>query len=302
MRKIGISLLLVPTLLLAQEHFSFPIYFEDAVGHRDTVYFGYDSTATDSLDAVFGEADISHVPWDTALDVRLTGVWKGASHWQGQYNSPFQTKKLVAGPRCDDRAPVFSVEILTRHWPVTARWDSTLFQGACKSTHAFSSIISDAVGGSRRIVAGETTGLLGLVPFKDASTITFTEQKYGLHTYLYEITPDSARVDTVNLFWIFLNEAAFDRYVLSVPPGDKQPGSFRLSSSGLASFSLSVPGHATVTAFTPSGRKVAVLMSETFAPGSHARRLDVATLPKGLYVLKIRTGGRTESHTFVRTE
>ena len=88
------------------------------------------------------------------------------------------------------------------------------------------------------------------------------------------------------------------------PLGVRKGGvSFRFASgfADVASFTLPAPGHVSLTAFTPSGRQVAVLLSRDFPAGSHRHRVDASSLPNGLYVFRLQVGGRTESRKVLLT-
>lgn len=293
MKKILNLLLAMPAILLGQEGFSFPVFFEDAVGKKDTVYFGFDSLATDGLDASYGEVNISNAPWDTSLEVRLAGV----RTWQGQglnYSYPYQTRKLIASPRCDAQSAVFTVKILTRHWPVTARWDSTRFQGACLGSSVFSSIISDAIADSRRVTNGVPGTFLGFVRFSNESQVTFTAQKYGRFEYLYEVNPVPSRLDTVNLFWISLNQAAFEGHVIRVSGSQENFADSRrlivgdrLDVSGLGSHVTSI------RIMSLAGRVVAV-------PVFEKRFIDLSRLKSGVYVLNFVNHGKHVSYVIFK--
>jgi hypothetical protein len=54
----------------AQPEFSFQLFFEDAIGNKDTVTLGYDYNATSGIDAAFGEVDILGVTWNNDFEVR----------------------------------------------------------------------------------------------------------------------------------------------------------------------------------------------------------------------------------------
>ncbi|PWH85768.1 hypothetical protein [Brumimicrobium oceani] len=43
--------------------FSFEVYFEDAIGNKDTVTVGYDVNATKGIDSVFGEVNLENQSW-----------------------------------------------------------------------------------------------------------------------------------------------------------------------------------------------------------------------------------------------
>ncbi len=74
MKKIVLITVIVLTanFIRAQE-FVFPMYFEDALGNRDTVFLGYDPNGSrDVILPEFGELDIAHIPFDSVFDVRIT--------------------------------------------------------------------------------------------------------------------------------------------------------------------------------------------------------------------------------------
>lgn len=68
---------------LAQQtpEFEFQLYFEDALGNRDTVTIGYDPAATDGIDADFGEENILNQPWSEGLDARIGDMTYEGGDW-----------------------------------------------------------------------------------------------------------------------------------------------------------------------------------------------------------------------------
>jgi hypothetical protein len=60
-----------PFFLSAQQtpHFLTTLYFEDAAGNQDSIEFGYDYTATEGMDAAFGEYELTD-PFDPVFEVR----------------------------------------------------------------------------------------------------------------------------------------------------------------------------------------------------------------------------------------
>ena len=117
-------LLLFPLNLLCQE-FSFPLYFEDAKGHKDTIVLGYDINATNGIDTAFGEKDIISKPWDSIFEVRIT---------DGKDYSKFSTKKQIIYKNCLEAKPIYPLSILIRstNYPFVIRWDSSIFSNNCK--------------------------------------------------------------------------------------------------------------------------------------------------------------------------
>jgi hypothetical protein len=71
-----ISALLILSLNVAPQDFSFKMTFIDAVGNTDTIVVGYDTDATDSVDVGFGELNIIDIPWDSLFDVRISNEYK----------------------------------------------------------------------------------------------------------------------------------------------------------------------------------------------------------------------------------
>lgn len=47
--------------------FSFPMYFSDALGNKNTLVIGYDINASYGIDSAFGEENIITEPMDSVL-------------------------------------------------------------------------------------------------------------------------------------------------------------------------------------------------------------------------------------------
>jgi len=120
------------------QQFSFPIYFQDAIGNKDTIILGYDINGTDAIDAIFGEINIISKPIDTALDVRITDEWSRRRNAidTGTYHS----KKQIIKNNCGTWFSIIGIDIFAKHWPVTASWDSSLFNDTCRNGSVFTSI------------------------------------------------------------------------------------------------------------------------------------------------------------------
>lgn len=259
-----------------QEEFSFPIHFEDKAGNKDTVIFGYDSLGTDGIDSLFGEKNISNEAWDTTLDVRLSNYFS----WDSS-RSAYETKKQIANKDCSESASVFKFKILTRSWPVTASWDSSLFVGSCLSTTTFSSVISDGIGGSQRIIDDSTAGFVGFVKFQSASKITFTEQSVGIGLYIDEINAVATRTDTLNYYWISLNEESFYKFI--VPIREKQKDSFPILSFKNNRLKFFQNGISRIEIFSALGKRQTVI----HVSGG----LDLSHLTPGVFILKYSLNG-----------
>jgi hypothetical protein len=97
----------------------FPLWFEDALGNKDTLYFGYDPDAVDYglPDTIFGEKNI---PVDTS---QFNVVWDGGVSYTdtGTYGRKVRILKLEAA--FGDGIGFYS----TWYPPVILRWDKNLF-------------------------------------------------------------------------------------------------------------------------------------------------------------------------------
>ncbi|HRO75163.1 MAG TPA: T9SS type A sorting domain-containing protein [Crocinitomicaceae bacterium] len=126
--------LLFVGIVSAQEEFSFQLYFEDAIGNRDTITLGYDPLATDTIDVAFGEENILNQPWsDSTLDVRITDKMPTILYdWLGQ--ETFRTKKQIVESYCMTTSwegrRVF-VDVKNAVFPITMSFDTQLYQDSC---------------------------------------------------------------------------------------------------------------------------------------------------------------------------
>lgn len=111
-------------LLLAQSvpRFQMPLYFEDAVGNRDTIVVGYDAMGSyDTLNPQFGEYAIT-TPFDSTFEVRVA---------HALHSTPMLSKKIIAhyegggGDTCFASAGV-EIFMQAKYLPVTVRFDTSL--------------------------------------------------------------------------------------------------------------------------------------------------------------------------------
>jgi hypothetical protein len=73
------------------------------------------------------------------------------------------------------------------------------------------------------------------------------------------------------------------------------PPYFRLLPTGDISLTLSTAARVTLTAYTLSGEKAAMLLDERLSAGSYERHIHASALPHGLYFYHIQAGGVTET-------
>ncbi len=175
------------------QEFSYQMFFEDAAGFKDSITLGYDITATDSIDATFGEINIISTPLDSNLDVRISDEWFNSTYLStvGSYH----TKKQIVKNMCSSWFSISSIEISTDYWPVTATWDSSLFTDSCRLGSVFTSM---SPGGWFDVLGPSN---LHQAKLKFGNEITFTsnvhDSEFSWNNYYY-INQSN---DSIPFFW-----------------------------------------------------------------------------------------------------
>ena len=152
------------------QEFTFQMVFCDAVGNSDTLYFGYDPTATDSVDGKFGENNIIDISYDSIFDVRISNEF--AYRWYfSKPSGSFHLKKQIVSKNCPGYATPIAIDIKCKYWPVTATWDSTIWKENCRA-------------GS--LITGMPRGYWWDVGFDDAFALCHTYSWY-ISSFAHEI-------------------------------------------------------------------------------------------------------------------
>lgn len=108
------------------QEFSYPLYFIDSQGNKDTLLIGYDVGATDSIDIEFDELDISNEPWKDTFETRIGDV-KFSGEWDHESPS-YQSKKQIISKFCHHEHKV-CLNIYCQYFPLTIKWDTNYFTG-----------------------------------------------------------------------------------------------------------------------------------------------------------------------------
>lgn len=116
------------------QEFSFKMYFEDAIGNKDTLEFGYDIKGTDTIDSIFGEINIIETPLDSVFDVRISDAF-----WNNG-NGTFQTKKQIIQNNNCTCFSFITIDFKCNNWPITATWDNTVFNDVCRNGSVLTSV------------------------------------------------------------------------------------------------------------------------------------------------------------------
>jgi hypothetical protein len=144
MKNLLFLFLFLPFLGSSQPEFSFDLYFEDALGNRDTITLGYDPQATDGIDEFLAEENINNQQWDNNFEVRVLqkNSFELASLNQNIISPHIQFKKQIVSKTCDYNFPI-SLCIKSENFPITVYWDSSIFlenectNGSMISTYPF---------------------------------------------------------------------------------------------------------------------------------------------------------------------
>jgi hypothetical protein len=124
--------------------FSFVLYVTDALGNRDSIVLGYDATATDTADALFGDSNIANTAIDSVLDLRII-------RRESFLSLDYQSKNAIFKYSCDSafdinngRSTAFLM-LRAKQYPVTFSWNIQQFLGANNACHRGSFLTSSEI-------------------------------------------------------------------------------------------------------------------------------------------------------------
>lgn len=113
--------------------FEFQLYFEDAVGNRDTITLGYSMSAIDTINPDFNEINILGQAIDAnTLDIRISNNVMFTHPYP--YPNWYQTKRKILPYNCDEDiiSEFFTIEVFTNNWPVSVTCDNSDFSDVCR--------------------------------------------------------------------------------------------------------------------------------------------------------------------------
>ena len=190
MKKWIFILICLVSKLSFSQTFSFEMYFEDATGQKDTLIFGYDATATDSIDASFQETNIITQPWSNQFEARITVLETPYSFGWYEYDTSPEVghlKKQIKMEDCLDQSTYISmIQLKNVAYPVSVTWNSAPFNDACR----INTIITDWHPG---VWFDAIIGNNPQPPFilKEVNTATFT------HTSTHNINSNQDTLDVL---------------------------------------------------------------------------------------------------------
>jgi len=275
MKKLNTLLfLLIFSQYVSGQEFSFQMYFEDAIGNKDTLTIGFDINGTDTIDTEFGEVNIISIPLDTSLDVRISNEW----HNRLYQNIPgtFHTKKQITEKKdCGIWYSLNSIDIFTNNWPVHVHWDSTLFSDTCLNGSLFTSVMPGGwwdTGGFREVLIG-------------SNSFSF-EPNYPYYDNYYGYINDNN--DTIDVFWqTFGDSTLITTAIKEIKDNEKikvfpNPTSRRITIE-----------NASKTLRIENIRIVDINTKEQLISGTD-KNIDLSGLPTGVYFIQLKmSNGQT---------
>lgn len=117
------------SLVGKSQEYSFPFYFEDSAGNRDTLYFGFDQAASFGIDEKFGELNILGQPYDSTFCAFFTDA-VSKEEWDCRLHNgktpTYITKKQYVNLWNN---PFIEIGLNARSWPVKISWNQGAIAG-----------------------------------------------------------------------------------------------------------------------------------------------------------------------------
>jgi hypothetical protein len=117
-----VFLAFLPIIGKSQEY-SFPLYFEDSAGNKDTLFFGFDQSASFDIDEKFGEVNLLGQPYDSDLFAFFSDAATKEEYdcrLENEKNPTYLTKKQYINLWNDQ---FIEIGLITTNWPVKISWD-----------------------------------------------------------------------------------------------------------------------------------------------------------------------------------
>lgn len=193
MKTILIALIILLNVNSYGQEFAFKLYFQDSKGNKDTITLGYDKSATDTIDLSQGEINIIDKPLDKEFDVRVSNIWNRKN--LSQINDSFQTKRQIVKDNCGGWFPPVIIDLFCTNWPISVKWDSTLFNSGC---NIGSLLTSFHPGGWFDVGGGFITELTKTSGMKIQKYSSSDLSTYENSSEYYYVNKNN---DTIYVFW-----------------------------------------------------------------------------------------------------
>lgn len=261
------------------QEFSVAMYFEDAIGNKDTLVIGYDSNGSDTIDTVFNEVDIIEKPLDSLFDVRISNYYWNEAYELNQ--NIFQTKKQILKNKCGSYFSYNAIEIYCKNWPVKASWDKTAFNNDCLKESVFTSCWP----GGWFDVPGPSD--LYFAVMKNTEQVEFSSNVEKNDLSLGRITEEG---DTISFFF-----QAFGNNLLvsNVEPSLKEIKIFPNPAKNHLELDINDRPIKSLKIFNQSGKLQKINFKE--------KRIDISMLEVGLYFVNLEfQNGQINNYKFIK--
>jgi hypothetical protein len=288
MKKLLLLIFVIAQITFCKaQQFTFQMNFEDVVGNKDSLTLGYDNSATDSLNASFGEINIITTPLNSNFDVRVTNEQFNRQHLFT--NGTFHTKKKIVTNHCGiSGLSIVAIDIYTQHWPVTATWNSLLFDNTCRNGSVFTSMNP----GGWWDVGGHSN--LQRIQLMQTNQVTFTSQVSDFPSINFAYINNSG--DTVSTFWL----AMYDSTLLYA-----SIGKFSFNTGKLSIFPNPSADIVSLSIDSPLGDVDRIEFYNTFGQvvltSKQLNNIDISHLSYGMFFVKVTTRqGLTSTLKFMK--
>lgn len=129
MKAILTLIILSVSIVLHGQPKVFEIWFEDSVGNRDTLWFGYDPSATFGVDEHLGEVNIMGEPYDSTLFVFFTDAGEDSGF---RATLPIKTTTstfLMKTQLISQTYYPLEIGIVAKNWPLCISWPINELKG-----------------------------------------------------------------------------------------------------------------------------------------------------------------------------
>jgi hypothetical protein len=264
--------------------FHVPMYFEDGVGNKDTVYAGFDINAEWAIqNGDFGEKNISNKPWKQDFEVRLGRV--------PTVLSKIDIQKEKCADTLSTQVVVRTFHVLylkAKHFPIKWSWDSTKFKNNCT--------INSFYDRSAKSYLFSQIWLVNAQHFRKFGGQTILTESYikniKKNDFNYDFIDPISGVDSIkSICFYFLDKkrlayeyaAANDLYETEVkispnPTNDKLTLSIKET--------INLPEKTQLQILHINGQ---ILQQQTINTSNNQLEVDVSFLSSGLYFIQLRS-------------
>jgi len=279
MKYFILILFIFATQLVSCQEFVTQLFFEDAIGNKDTIEVGFDENATDTVDVEFGEINIIETPLDRIFDVRITNEWDIRNGSFQTSLDTFHLKKQIAENSCNKGFEAISVDIKAKHYPVKIECKSSDFLIDCIKGSVFTSVVpggwwdTDSQSDLYRIVLAQES--------EKTFSANFEGPIYGSYAYI-------SNNDTLSVFWLVFADSRFVATNIRSRQDDDlmiYPNPFR------DNFQIVIPNQNaqinSITMYNSIGKKI---LNES-STNNTSFRVNAEKLGSGLYFIHVKTTG-----------